>query len=136
MDTVHIHVENFLTTKQKLKLDETIRDAFDDDYKKLGYTNLVYHQIITNSPPIKSRYYPVNLMMQSHMDKAIDEILSKGIIEKSNSPQSSPVVLVKKKDNTYRFCVEYRKLNSVTEKDAYAIPYVSHTLDKLRDARY
>lgn len=135
-DTVHLQDENFLTPNQQLQLKEVIEATSDNGTNELGCTNLVYHKIVTNSAPIKSRYYPVNPIIQSHMDKAIEDMLNKGIIEKSNSPWSSPVVLVKKKDNTYRFCVDYRKLNSVTEKDAYAIPYVTHTLDKLRNSRY
>lgn len=136
VDTIHLHDENFLTPEQRLLLQTTIQDVFANTDGNLGCTNLIYHKIVTNSPPIKSRYYPVNPIMQKHMDLAIDEMLSKGIIEKSNSPWSNPVVMVRKKDNTYRFCVDYRKVNAVTEKDAYAIPYVSHALDKLRDARY
>lgn len=59
-----------------------------------------------------------------------------GIVEPSNSPWSSPILLVKKKDGKYRFCVDFRKLNAVTVKDSYPIPYVSDTLDKLCNAKY
>ena len=58
-------------------------------------------------------------------------MLEQGVIDPSDSPWSSPIVLVKKKDGTYRFCVDFRKLNGVTIKDAYSI-----ALESLGGARY
>jgi hypothetical protein len=63
-------------------------------------------------------------------------MLKENIIEPSQSPWSSPVCLVLKKDGDYRFCVDYRKLNSVTKPDAYQLPYISSILDQLRDCHY
>ena len=58
------------------------------------------------------------------------------IVHPSTSPWSSPVVMVRKKDNTWRFCVDYRKLNSVTHHDAYPLPRIDSTLDSLSGATY
>lgn len=102
----------------------------------LGCTNKVEHVIVTNSPPIKQRYYRVNPIVQQQIDAELDEMLKQGIVEPSNSPWSSPILLVKKKDGKYRFCVDYRKLNAVTVRDSYPLPLVADTLDKLRDAKY
>ena len=63
-------------------------------------------------------------------------MLKLGVIEPSKSPWSSPVCLVRKKDDSYRFCIDFRKLNLKTKKDAYPIPYISAILDRLSDARY
>jgi len=63
-------------------------------------------------------------------------MLSTGVIEPSNSPWASPVCLVKKKEGTYRFCVDYRRVNAVSRKDAFPIPDVNDALDHLRGARY
>ena len=63
-------------------------------------------------------------------------MLAEGVIEPSDSPWSSPVVLAKKKEGKYRFCIVFVKLNQVTEKDAYPLPQINATLDKLRGARY
>lgn len=63
-------------------------------------------------------------------------MISEGVVEESASPWSSPVVMVRKRDGSYRFCVDFRKVNAITERDAYPLPYISSILDKLRDARY
>ena len=54
-----------------------------------------------------------------------------GVIEPSNSPWYSPVVLVKKKDGSTQFCVDYRQLNKITKKDSYPLPRINDTLDAL-----
>jgi len=63
-------------------------------------------------------------------------MLENGIIEPSRSAWSLPIVVIKKKDGFYRFCIDFRKINEVTEKDAYSLLHVTVTLDKLRGARY
>ena len=63
-------------------------------------------------------------------------MLGKGISEPSNSPLAAPIVLVTKRDGTTRFCVDYRKLNDVTVKDAYPLPRVDEYLDALAGAKW
>jgi transposase InsO family protein len=74
--------------------------------------------------------------MQGIIDEEVDKMLAEGVIEPSNSPWSSPIVLAKKKDGKHRFCIDFRKVNEVTRKDAYPLPFINVILDKLRRARY
>lgn len=66
----------------------------------------------------------------------VKEMLAREVIQPSNSPWASPVVLAQKKDGTYRFCVDYRKLNFVTRKDAYPLPRIDETLEALGGSRW
>lgn len=126
-----------LSNDQKSALDSVISEAFvRHGNNQLGCTSLVELHIRTDSPPIKQRYYPLSPALQKQVDVELDDMLSKGIIEPSNSPWSSPIVMIKKKSGDWRFCVDYRALNRVTVADAYPIPFVSATLDKLRDAKF
>ena len=69
-------------------------------------------------------------------DEILDEMLQTGVIEPFCSPWASPVCLVKKKEGTYRFCVDYRRVNSVSKRDAFPIPGIQDALDHLRGAKY
>ena len=70
------------------------------------------------------------------MQRTVNDLVAQGVIELSDSPWSSAVVLVKKKDGTQRFCVDYRALNDVTVKDSYPLPRIDDTLDALVGARW
>lgn len=59
-----------------------------------------------------------------------------GVIRPSKSPWAAPVVLVPKKDGTTRFCIDYRKLNTITRKDSYPLPRIDDTLDLLGGSQY
>lgn len=128
--------ETNLRPNDKTALTNLVAKYFKAMGTKLGCTNLVQHEITTQATPIKQRYYPVNPKVQIHLDKELDQMLEAGIVEPSNSPWSSPVLLVKKPNGTFRFVVDYRKLNAVTKRDAYPLPYVNSILDKLRNSRY
>lgn len=130
------HVQSVLTPLERSRLEALVERNKSLMGNTLGCTNADEHVIVTNSEPIKQRYYRVNPVVQKQIDEELDEMLRLGIVEPSNSPWSSPILLVKKKDGKYRFCVDYRKLNAVTIRDSYPLPNINDTLDKLRDARY
>jgi hypothetical protein len=69
--------------------------------------------------------------MRDEVDKHIDEMLQKKVIEPADGPRSSGIVLVKKKDGSTRFCVDYRRLNDLTTKDAYPLPRIDDSLEQL-----
>jgi transposase InsO family protein len=125
-----------LNEDQRRELEHLIQTAFTATNDKLGFTHLISHEIKTDSVPIKQRYYPISPILQKHVDSELDKLLANDIAEPSTSAWSSPIILVKKKDDTYRFCVDYRRLNSVSLPDAYPLPQVSSILDKLRNAKY
>jgi len=129
-----------LTQAEKYKLAELVRQFSDVfAYRKgdRGSTSLVKHTIeIDNCRPIKQRAYRQAFVERQKTTKIIDELIKDGIVEPSSSPWSSPVVLVKKKDDSLRFCVDYRKLNAVTKKDNYPLPRIDDALDRLHGAKY
>jgi hypothetical protein len=66
----------------------------------------------------------------------LEDMRQRGVIEESESPWSSPVVLIRKKIGDLRFCVDYRKLNDVTRKDCFPLPRIDDTLDTLAGAKW
>lgn len=104
---------------------------------KLGRTNKLIHHIDTgDARPIKQRQYLLSPYMLGHLNRELDKMLELGVVEPSMSEWSSPVLLVKKSNGDYRFCFDGRKLNAVTKKDSYPLPFVDRILNMLRDARY
>ena len=97
-----------------------------------GHTDLIQHDIkLLTSEPIRSKGYPVSFKARNAMDSEIKEMLKLGVIEKSVSPYSSPVVRVPKKDGSVRFCIDFRKLNKVTEFDAEPMPNMEEVINRM-----
>ena len=102
-----------------------------------GRTNLIKHRINTGEcSPIRQRPRRLPLAKREEVEKLIDDMRKEDVIEPSHSPWCSPVVLVKKKDGSTRFCVDYRKLNNVTRKDSYPLPRIDDTLDTLSGSKW
>lgn len=90
----------------------------------LGSTDLVEHAIDTNDQIIRQAPYRIPYAYRDEAKNIIDKMLQNGVVTMSSSSYSSPVVLVKKKDGSLRFCVDYRKLNEITRKDVYPLPRI------------
>lgn len=133
-----LNSREYLTNCLSILLDKLISDCFEQMGDKLGCTILVKHQIILkeNVQPIKQRFYPVSPSLLKHIDSELQEMLDKDVVEPSSNAWSSPIVMAKKKDKSWHFCVDYRKVNSVSQGDAYPLPFVSSILDRLRDAKF
>lgn len=104
---------------------------------ELGCTSLIKHSIDTgDAKPIRRRYHSYSPKLVEVLHTGLEEWLKQGVVEKSSSPWASPVLLVKKHDNSYRWVVDLREVNKVTKGDSYPLPKVNDILDQLRDAKY
>ncbi|CAF3221850.1 unnamed protein product [Rotaria sp. Silwood2] len=127
-----------LDEHQKEKINQLIHKFPDVFNEQPGRTKKLQHQINLvsdaqpfNSPPF--RYAPTRKQV---IEQNLNEMLDQGIISPSTSPWASPVILVPKKDGSLRFCIDYRKLNAVTIRDAYPLPRIDDTLDSLQQAKF
>ena len=113
------------------------QDVFSRSDGDLGRTDQEPHDIDTKDhAPIRERFRRVPFMQQQEIDSQVKKMLEQGVISPSDSPWASPVVLVQKKDGSKRFCVDYRKLNEATVKDAYPLPRIDESLEALGGAQW
>ena len=130
-------VDKFDFSHLKKELQETMqrflqdtKDIFANGLLDIGLTNKVEHQIDTgDAAPIKQLPRRLPHALKQVVDSQVKEMLETEVIETSNSPWASLIVLVKKRDGSWRFCIDFRKLNDVTRKDAYPIPQVFDLID-------
>ena len=112
-------------------------DIFAARNQDCTQTNLVQHSIDTGTAlPIRLRARRLGFAKQEAAEQMIREMAEAGVIEPSNSPWAAPALLVKKKDDTWRFCVDYRHLNDVTRKDSYLLPRIDDALDKVAESQW
>ena len=112
------------------------RDVFSTKDEPLGQTDIVKHEIKTSGEPIKMRYRRVPTGLKEEAIQEEERMKKLGVIEPSESPWAAPVVLVRKKDGTLRYCIDYRRLNQVTQKDSYPLPNIQDCLDSLDGAKF
>ncbi|GFW47080.1 hypothetical protein TNCV_55331 [Trichonephila clavipes] len=114
------------------RLFQEFEDVFSRNSSDIGHTTVTQHRIDTaDHPPIKQHPRRLPFAKQEEVGTLLREMQENDIIEPSSSPWASPIVLVRKKDGSTRFCVDYRKLNDVTKKDSYPLPRIDDTLDTL-----
>lgn len=134
LDMKHLTEEEAKAAKEFLKKNKHV---FAEEGKPLGKTDIVQHRINTGGAhPIRQAPRRLPVTKQEEVTKLVSDMKKQGIIEESQSPWSSPVVLVTKKDGTIRFCVDYRKLNDVTKKDSYPLPRIDDTLTTLSGSKW
>ncbi|MCO5592055.1 hypothetical protein L7F22_046049 [Adiantum nelumboides] len=128
---VDLELSNFLNQFQ---------DVFIDDIPgelppKRGDDDHMIELIPRSSPPNKPSYR-VSQAQQEEIMRQVNEMVEKGMVRPSSSPFCSPVLLVQKKDGTYRMCVDYRALNRITIKNRFPVPRVEDLFDKLQGSTY
>lgn len=125
-------------TSEQIKDVESVKSLFPSFEKNgLGRTSVLEHSIdVGESIPIKQRFYAISPAVQDKMYREIDRMIEMDVIEESQSSWSSPVVLVQKPNGKVRLCLDSRKINGVTKKDAYPLPLIDGLLGRLRECRY
>ena len=102
-----------------------------------GTTGLAQHHIkLTSDQSVRSMPYPVPYSLRESLKKDITDMMKMGVIRESSSLYASPVVVVKKKDNTNRVCVDYRRLNKCNVFDPEPMPTAEHLFQKLNGDKY
>lgn len=103
---------------------------------KIGRTKLIDHEIrLKTTTPIALNPYPYPTEKQNIINDMIRDMEEQGLVEPSTSPWAAPIVLAKKKDGSFRLCIDYRRLNEVTESDAYPMPNLNDMIRNMRGAK-
>ena len=136
-DATEVQMGEQLNEVQRQKLRALLNEFRPLFSNKPGRTGLVKHGIETGTArPIRLPPYRIPQAYRDTVKQEIQEMLQAGIIEPSNSEWGAPLVLVKKKDGSLRLCVDFRRLNSVSESDAYPMPRIDDLIDLLGKAKY
>ena len=116
---------------------EGFHDIFSIKDGEHGETSFVEFNIDTGeSPPIKQAACRVPYAARQEIAAQLSKMQDGGVIQPSKSSWVSPVVLVRKRDSSLRFCVDYRALNSITKPDVFPLPRIDDLLDKLGKTKY
>ena len=129
-----------LTPEQVKRVQQVLGNwsqVFSKGPTDIGCTNLLKHKIVLeDSNPFKQSYRRIPPGLYEEVRQHIKEMLDAKVIRESESPFSSNVVLVRKRDGSLRFCIDWRQLNARTRKDAYNLPRFDDIVDSLSGAKY
>ena len=131
--------EEFIQDSKLKELVSNYNDIFPKELpKELPPRRKVEHEIRleNNSKPPSRAPYRLSFIEQEELKKQLKQLLNSKLIRPSSSPFGSPVLFVKKKENTLRMCIDYRALNNITIKNRYPLPRIDDLLDQLSQAKY
>ena len=107
-------------------------DVFTLESNELGCTSAIEHEIRSeNSEPFKEQFQRIPPPSLEELHASLRDMLEVGVIRPSQSPWCNMVVLVRKKDGTLRFCVDFRHLNTWMKKDSYPLPHIQEALESM-----
>ena len=131
---------------QDVKLGEVLSE---DKHRVLKYLTRRYPEVFTDMPdviqhrvkltddtPIRCKPYPLSCEMREELLNEVDSMLQMGVVRPSTSPYASPIVMVKKKDGSNRVCVDFRKLNKITEEDPEPMTTAEDLFRRLSGVKY
>ena len=129
-------IENWSGNDEVDALVKENEDLFVEDLKRLQPAKVAPANIeIKRRVPIRTKQYRLAKTEEEEVKKEINNMLNANIIRKSNSNLASPIVVVNKKDETKRICVDFRKINEVTETDPFPLPLIDEIVQKLAAAK-
>ena len=136
--TVDVGKDGFTSTEKK-RIHELLAD-YSDIFCKGEYdlrrTNVIEHGIDLNGPkPKRCGPRPLNPTSRVELEKQLKEMMDHDMIQPSRSEFACPVVLVKKKNGSIRFCCDFRRLNDVTRRDSYPLPKINELINTLSGAK-
>ena len=114
-------------------------DIFSLEKHDMGHTNATKHKIVLkdlDTPPFKEHFCRIPPPQLDEVREHLKLMLDAGVIWPSNSPWCNAVVLVRKKDGSLHFCIDFRKLNSLTVKDSHTLPHICEILESLTGAAH
>ncbi|XP_042886053.1 uncharacterized protein LOC122262167 [Penaeus japonicus] len=132
-----VNINQNLSVQQKQQL-EKLLDRYSNVFSdEPGLTKSLTHDInLCSETPIRLKPYPIPYNLRKSFDEEVERMLRLNVIEPSKSPYCSPVVLVRKADNTFRFCVDFRSLNDVSQFDAEPMPIIDEALGNFVGDKY
>ena len=115
------------------------QDIFSLEEHDKGHTKVTKHKIIPkdpDTPPFKERFHRIPPPQVDEVREHLKLMLDAGVVRLSNSPWCNTVVLVRKKDGSLHFCIDFRRLNALTVKDSHPLPHICETLESLAGAAH
>ncbi|XP_066160673.1 uncharacterized protein [Oryza sativa Japonica Group] len=141
MCLVHLNVAETLTATTVPEIVQPILNEFQEIFSEPTELppkrNCDHHiPLVEGAKPVNLRPYRYKPALKDEIERQVAEMLRSGVIQPSSSPFSSPALLVKKKDGTWRLCIDYRQLNDVTVKSKYPVPVIDELLDELAGSKW
>ena len=123
--------------REAVRIFKEYSDVFSREGQEIGCTRTVQHRIYTEDQiPVSQRHRRIPPNQFEEVKEHLQTLLNRGVIRPSQSDYASPIVLVRKKSGALRLCVDYRRLNAKTRRDAFPLPRIDESLDALGGAKY